>query len=470
MKRNFLKFTTYFLLLAVFLISAVESHAQSNKDLKKNLKDAKKLTKEAKNSFEKKDYKTAVNKFAQATLLTPNDAETRFWKGRAHYELKEFDQSLGEFDAALSQGYNPPLDVYKLRWRVNFERKNFDAALDDAQKVLQSEPSNLQLNQAVGEIHLAKNSHNEAVAAFQKILQSDSNNADAYYYLASAYQKLGDYKNQRLNASEAIKRNTTFLSESYFIIGDAAQKSKNYNEAIEAYRKTLNAKPDYYPVYHNLADIYRIQNQFEEAIEIAKKGTTIYPNDASLLVDLSRYYSLADRSALSIGVAQQAVRLMPDKVISHSGLCRAYYEDKQFQSALQACSDALKLNPNDGEANVYLGFTHLSLDQTDKANEYFVKAVNGLKDYTQKNPDYTDGFYLLGNAYYYAKQPEKAIEAYNRSLQLYPQFAKARFNLGLAYFVNGNKTAAREQYNALLKQDKDLAAMLKQTLDRQSEK
>ena len=466
MKRNFLKFTTYFLLLAVFLILAVDAGAQSKKELKK----AKEFAGEAKKSFEKQDYKTAIDKYDKAILLAPNNAETHFWKGRAHYELKEFDQSLGEFDTALSQGYNPPLDVYKLRWRLNFERKKFDAALEDAQKVLQLEPSNLPLHQGVGEIHLAKNSYNEAVAAFQKILQLDPNNADVYYYLASAYQKLGDYKNQQLNASEAIKRNTTFLGESYFIVGDAAQKSKNYNEAIEAYRKTLNAKPDNYSVYHNLANIYRIQNRFEEAIEIAKIGTTIYSNDANLLVDLSRYYSLADQSALSIGAAQQAVRLMPDKVVSHSSLCRAYYEDKQFQSALQACGDALKLNPNDGEANVYLGFTHLSLDQTDKANEYFAKAVNGLKDYTQKNPDYTDGFYLLGNAYYYAKQPEKAIEAYSRSLQLYPQFAKARFNLGLAYFVNGNTTAAREQYNALMKQDKDLAAMLKKTLDKKSEK
>lgn len=461
-------------MLTAFSASFREVNAQTEKDrLKAAQKDEKKageLVKEAEKSFNKKDYKTALDKYDKAILLAPNDAGAHFWKGRAHYELQEFDQSLGEFDTALSQGYNPPLEVYKLRWRLNFDRKNFDAALDDAQKVLQLEPSNLPVNQGIGEIHLAKNSHKEAVAAFQKILQLDSNNADAYYYLASAYQKLGDYKNQRLNALEAIKRNTKFLSESHFIVGDAAQKSKNYNEAIEAYRKTLNANPDYYTVYHNLADIYRIQNQFEEAIEIAKKGTIIYPNDANLLVDLSRYYSLADRSALSISAAQQAVRLMPDKVVSHSSLCRAYYEDKQFQSALQACSNALKLNPNDGEANVYLGFTHLSLDQTDKANEYFARAVNGMKDYTQKNPDYTDGFYLLGNAYYYAKQPEKAIEAYSRSLQLYPQFAKARFNLGLAYFVNGNKTAAREQYNALLKQDKDLAAMLKQTLDKQSEK
>jgi tetratricopeptide (TPR) repeat protein len=453
-------------MLAVFSIFAVEVNAQSKKELKK----ANELVGDARRSFDKKDYKTAVDKYAKATLLAPDNADTHFWKGKAHYELKEFDQSLAEFNTALSKGYNAPLDIYKYRWQLNFERKNFDAVLDDAQKVLQAEPSNLQLYQVVGEIYLAKNSYNEVVTVFQKILQLDPNNADAYYRLASAYQKLGDYKNQQINASEAIKRNTNFLSESYFIVGDAAQKSKNYNEAIEAYRKTLIAKTDYYQVYQKLPDIYRIQNRFEEAIEIAKKGTTIYPNDANLFVDLSRYYSLADKSALSISAAQQAVRLIPDKVVSHSSLCRAYYEDKQFESALQACNTALKLDSNDGEANVYLGFTYLSLDQIEKANEYFAKAVRGLNDYTKKNPDYADGFHLLGNAYYYVNQPKNAIDAYSRSLQLYPQFAKARFNLGLAYFVNGNATAAREQYNVLLKQDKDLAAMLKQTLDKKNEK
>lgn len=466
MKRIFLKFTTYFLMLAVISIFAFKTSAQSNKVLKK----VEKLAAEANKSFDKKDYKSAIKKYTDAILLVPDNAEMHFLKGKAHYELKEYDQSLGEFNTALSQGYKLPLDIYKLRWRLNFERKNIDAALDDAQKVLQAEPSNLQLYQVVGEIYLAKNSYNEVIAVFQKILQLDPNNADAYYRLASAYQKLGDYKNQQLNASEAIKRNTNFLSESYFILGDAAQKSKNYNEAIEAYRKTLSAKADHYQVYHNLPDIYRIQNRFEEAIEIAKKGTTIYPNDADLLVDLSRYYSLADQSALSIGAAQQAVRLMPDKVVSHSSLCRAYHEDKQFESALQACNSALKLDANDGEANVYLGFIYLSLDQIEKANEYFAKAVSGLNDYTKKNPDYADGFYLLGNAYYYVNQPKNAIDAYSRSLQLYPQFAKARFNLGLAYFVNGNATAAREQYNVLLKQDKELAAMLRQTLDKKNEK
>jgi tetratricopeptide (TPR) repeat protein len=61
-------------------------------------------------------------------------------------------------------------------------------------------------------------------------------------------------------------------------------------------------------------------------------------------------------------------------------LRRPYYEkNKQFESALNACNSALKLNPNDGESNIYLGFTYLSLDKTETANEYFRKAGQRIK-------------------------------------------------------------------------------------------
>jgi tetratricopeptide (TPR) repeat protein len=461
-------------MLTAFSASLVEVNAQSEKERQKEAQKAAKkveekigkLTKEAEKSINKKDYKTALDKYDQAIQLAPKNPKTHFLKGKAHYELKEFDQSLTEFDTALIQGYETPLEIYKLRWRLNYERKNFDVVLDDAQKILQVEPSNLPLYQTIGAIYLAKQSYNEALAAFQKVTQLDPNDADTYYYTALAYQKLGDVPKQQSSALEAVKRNTKFSGESYFILGDAEQKLKNYNEAVEAYRKSLLTKSDNAATYHNLSDIFRSQNRFDEAIEVLKKGVVAFPNDAYLYIDLSLHYTLADQSASAIGAAQQAVKFLPGKPDSHASLCRAYYENKQFQPALEACNAALKLNHNDGEANVYLGFTYLSLDKIETANTYFVKAVNGLKDYTQKNSDYSDAYYLLGNAYYYANQPKNAIDAYSRSLQLYPQSAKARFNLGLAYFVNGDLTAAREQYEVLAKLDKDLAAKLKQTLDK----
>ena len=459
-KKFIISFITFCILFTAFSASISVVSGQT----KKQLKEAKRLADEGGRSFQKKEYQTAINKYAESITLVPDVPDTHYWKGYAHYYLNEYDQAMIELDAALERGYKP-LDIYKLRWFLNYQKKDYDSALKDVEKGLQLDPSNLTFNLAIGELNFAKGSYQQALTAYQKAAEIDPNNADTRYSIAASYAALGDKDKQLQSALEAIKRNTKFVGEAYFLIGDGYQKNRKFTEAAEAYKRAISAKPDILPIYHNLSDIYRNQNRFEEAIEVTKQGLKIFPNNASLYVDLGWYNSLGNHNFEAIIASKKAVELDPEQSMAYTNLCRAYYETKQNQLALDSCNTALKLNPNDGETNVYLGFTYLSLNKDDTATTYFKKAVSGLLDFTKDNPDYSDGFYLLGNAYYYVGQPQKAIEAYTHCLELSPRFAKARYNLGLTYFVNKNKTAANEQYDELLKIDKDLAAKLKQTID-----
>ncbi|HEY2865598.1 MAG TPA: tetratricopeptide repeat protein, partial [Pyrinomonadaceae bacterium] len=94
------------------------------------------------------------------------------------------------------------------------------------------------------------------------------------------------------------------------------------------------------------------------------------------------------------------------------------------------------------------------------------KSVKGLEKFVADNPDYSDGFYLLGNAYYTVNQGDDAIEAYKKCLVLSPRFARARYNLGIVYVAKKNKAAALEQYNSLLPLEATLAANLKTEIDK----
>lgn len=460
-KKIVLCFVYCCLMLAAFISLPTEAFGQKKTQAKQTAK----LVAEGDAVFQQKDYHAAVDKYAQAITLTPNLPKAHFWKGNAHLQLNEYDQAVLELDAAQVQGYKP-LDVYKARWLAHYGLKNYDLALQDAEKALQLDPKNSDFTLAVGEIQLAKNLFQDALDTFQKYIVVNPNNADAYYYIASAYAGLGNVEPQKAAANEAIKKNTKYLGEAYFLIAEASRKDKNNAQSIEFYQKTISAKPGIYAAYHNLSDVYRRQNRLNEAIEVTKRGLLAFPDDGNFYVDLGRYYSLAARNFEAIPSAQQAVKLLPEQFSGYTILCRAYYETKQYQPALNSCNSSLKINPADGETNVYLGFTYLSLNKEDVAKDYFRKAVNGMLEFTKANPDYFDGFYLLGNAYYYVEQPQKAIEAYLKTLELNPDFTKARFNLGLAYFVGGNLPAAREQYNILLKTNKDLAQKLKMTIDK----
>ena len=56
----------------------------------------------------------------------------------------------------------------------------------------------------------------------------------------------------------------------------------------------------------------------------------------------------------------------------------------------------MKISPNDGETNFYLGRAYDFLNDAKTATKYYDKAVAGLVQFTKDNPDYSDGFYLLG--------------------------------------------------------------------------
>lgn len=450
---------------AYFFALPVEIKAQPRNSNKKPNDRARKIAAQGDTLYNQKDYRGAINKYAEAIVIAPNFPQAHFFKGSAHLLLNENDEAIEDLNAALAQGFTP-VKVYELRWEAHFEKQNYDAALADVQQGLRIEPNNNYLTLALGDAHRMKESYQEAIAAYNKALISNPNLADVHYFIAVCYSRLNNFEQQGLSAIEAIKKNTKYTGESYKLIGDALVIGKKFDDAILAYERALNVKPELQEIYALLSDVYRNQHRLNDAIATIRKGIKLFPEDGNMLVSLTWYYSLADRHMEAVNVGQQAIRLVPDQYMAHTNLCRAYNDTKQYLQAVSACSKALTLQPNDGETNLYLARAYDLQNKPDVATPYYKKAVDGLLTYTRNFPDYSDGWYLLGNAYYADGQRDKAIEAYKKNLQLSPNFAKGRVNLGYMYFLSNNIAAAREQYNLLLKIDAQSAEKLKQLMDK----
>lgn len=457
-------FLTYFLILAGCTVFAVsEVHAQKDKDKGKQSKPtdkAKKLLVEGNKLFDKKDFRGAVNKYAEAIVISPNYAEAHYWKGYAHYYLNEFNESAEDLDTAFSQGYNAQ-KIYEIRWVVNFQKQNYDAALSDVEAGLVKDKSNVDFITGRSEILVRKGQYKEAVPALEDTIKISPNNGDLYYFLALSYGKNGDLDKQATNAVEAIKKATKYTGESYTLIGDSMAAANKPTEAIDAYKKALNVSPKMSEDFFiTVTRYYRSQNLLGEAIDLTRQGLKMYPQSSPLLVDLTWYYSLSDRYGEAVGAGEQAVRNAPSSAGAHTNLCRAYNDTKKYPQAIKACNDALKLNPKDGETFFYLAIVNKALNKPALADDYFKKAIANLIDYTENNPKDPDGFYLLGNSYYTVGQYKDAIASYKKSIALSPNFMKANYNLGNAYIVDEQMDAAKAQYQILIKLDKNYAGKL----------
>ncbi|HKP70093.1 MAG TPA: tetratricopeptide repeat protein [Pyrinomonadaceae bacterium] len=465
--RYFLGLTTLALLVSSIILLPASIDAQGKKNPKKDAENARKLVVKADQSMRKKDYRAAITMYTDAIALHPENADAHFWKGVAHHYLNENTLALPELEAAATNGYKDMLSLYRIRWRVYYDAKNYDAALADIQKGLALDPNSTEFLQGLGDISFAKNNFADAADAYKKVADKNPNTAaDLYYLIARSKSNLGDTEGQIVAAEEAVKRGTQYLGEAHTLIADGYWKQKKYDEAIAAYQKVIATKPNTYSAYENLAELYRDQNKFNEGIEVLRKARSVFSQDGKIYTSLSWFYSLAGRNDEAIQAAQAGITLLPDAYLAYTNLCRAYNDAKKPDMAIRECNNALKRNPNDGETFFYLARAHDLAGKPDEATKYYKQAVTGLVETTKRNPEQAESFYLLGNAYYADNQREKAIDAYERCLALSPRFAKARYNIGIALLRQKNKTAALEQYNRLLELDPELAGRLKAEIDK----
>jgi tetratricopeptide (TPR) repeat protein len=445
-----------FILIALLFTFSFVVVAQPNK---KQIEKANKLVREGDTAYSQKKFRAAIGKYSEALKVVPVFPGALMKKAYSHFGIQEYQQSIRDLNTSLSQG-SLPMDVFKLRWLVYYNLKDYKSSQVDVEEALKIESENAYFNIAKGDVYRALEDYKQAADGYAKAAILDPTNADINYYLALCYNQLRDFPKQADAAQKAVAGGTNFKLECYTFLGQALVIQRKYPEAAKAFEEILALKPDVLDTYTNLGDLYRILNRYDDAIATVREGIRLYPKEGNLWVALSWYYSLANNHNEAVNAANEAIKFAPNLSMGYTNLCRAYNDLGQYNDAIKACDSALKIAPDDGETYLYLARSFDKIDKGDIATNMYAKAVSGLLTFTRDNPDYSDGFYLLGNAFYATKQRPKAIAAYLRCLELSPNFTKARFNLGFVYVLNGDKVAARKQADLLQKFDPALATKL----------
>jgi len=111
-------------------------------------------------------------------------------------------------------------------------------------------------------------------------------------------------------------------------------------------------------------------------------------------------------------------------------LGKVYKNLGQFDQAIAAHEQALKIDPNCYRAWNNLGIVHFSRNNYDEAEKCHQKALS-------IEPKYAFAIASLGALYINRNRPEKAIEVSEEAIALVPTMAVAHSNLALAYATVG---------------------------------
>ena len=265
---------------------------------------------------------------------------------------------------------------------------NIDKAAEEIEALIVAYPDNIQYKIKLAELYSANDMDEEAIAAYQKIIDVDPNNAFVNLALYDYYQKKGE----TTKAFEALKK---AFSSSDIDVDTKMQILLSYYAATETNNKLK-----------------------KEAYELNKIMIKTHPEDAK---SYTIYADFLYRDKKLEGAKDnylKAIEFDASKFAIWSQLMFIESELKDNKALLRDSKKAIELFPNQPIFYYFNGATHLQ-------EKNYKEAVNSLeigKGFIIDNPPLKIQFYAnLGDAYNKLKEHDKSDNAFEEVLKIDPK-------------------------------------------------
>ncbi|MDR3268472.1 MAG: tetratricopeptide repeat protein [Tannerella sp.] len=212
----------------------------------------------------------------------------------------------------------------------------------------------------------------------------------------------------------------------------------NYAQAIAAYQKAIELKPDDAEAYYSMGNAYCKQGNYAQAIAVCQKAIELKPDYADAYGSMGTAYYYQGNYAQAIASYQKAIELKPDFAVAYYSMGTAYYYQGNYAQAIAACQKAIELKPDYAEAYGSMGVAYY-------AQRNYSQAIAAYQKFIELKPDDANVYnyyHSMGTAYVFQNNYAQAIAAYQKAIELKPDIADAYYGMGAAYSIQGNKTQA----------------------------
>jgi Flp pilus assembly protein TadD len=131
------------------------------------------------------------------------------------------------------------------------------------------------------------------------------------------------------------------------------------------------------------------------------------------------------------------------------------YRNDQDTEAVQAFTEAIRLDPELAEAHFRLALGYESLGKREEAESEYKKSVETYKKYLAGNPDDAEAHYALGQTYAGLGQYSEAIREYREATRRKEDDPDMFYDLGVAHTRLAQYDAAAAAFSKSLEIDPD---------------
>lgn len=300
------------------------------------------------------------------------------------------------------------------------EQGNFPEACAHYRKAVQVAPeyAKARLNLGIGLEGIGDTEG--ATRAYEAALAIDPANAYASYNLGKLFYRRGELSHAERLLRAALNCKPSF-PEAQVVLSSVYEAQGNPGAALSALEVALNEQPDWAGALFNYGMVLKRLGRLEEATSALRRAIAIDSGNIEATYQLATLLQAG-------GAAREA-----------GGLYRTVLEHR----------------PEFAEAHAGLGAVHKDLDDLTRAESCLRRAVT-------LNPKHVAAWYLLGDLLFNRGERDEAIDAFEKALDLQPEFFLARWARAMAQIppVYRNSSEIAPSRAAFFRQFTDMQAWI----------
>ena len=347
---------------------------------------------------------------------------------------------LGALLASPVSAQDTAVDKQFERATQQHQSGDLQGAIKSYLAILEKYPARVDVRSNLGAAYSALGRYEDAIDQYKRALLVDTGNFAIRFNLALAYYKAALFADAvpELEKFIAAAPESPQSTNARLVLADCQVRLGDYKKVIQSLYALADADPENRTVAYLLGSALIGDGQLDRGQAIIDRLFR-HEDSAEAHLLMASILLLADQAQSALKEAERAIELNPKLPAVQTWYGRVLMRLGDTERAKVSFRNELASNPNDFEANLYLGVLLRQDKQLDEALSHLRRAI-------QLRPREQYARYHLAAVYAAAGKPGEALPLLEGVLKEHGDFVEARVLLASVYYrLNRKEDGDREK-------------------------
>ncbi|MBF0286264.1 MAG: tetratricopeptide repeat protein [SAR324 cluster bacterium] len=242
-----------------------------------------------------------------------------------------------------------------LTWKQTLIYKNLETLWEDT---IAKNPHSWMALINLGAVYMERNQNQTAIEYFNRAIEINSSNSEAYIDRGLAYLNLRQYSNALEDHSRAVEIDPKY-HRAYMMRGLTYFHLQQYAKALQDYNQTIVMDPANALAYNHRGALYNRLKQYELALQNLNRSIQLDSHNSSAYINRGIVYIHQQQYEHAMNDFNQAVQLAPDEPDVYQNRGSLFLLIRQYKQAMADFDKVVALNPAKSKAYLHRGSMYM---------------------------------------------------------------------------------------------------------------